>query len=237
MASSSCSAATRRFGTAYYYVVIACLFIAYLVARWILSSAFGRTLLGIRENETRMELLGYNVPAYKTAIFSVCAAMARPSDLNFEVTISPWTNETHRACRFHSDASVAVYLGADDWAGVTVVVGQATRKVTTVAAHRLGNLHDDSHDRTPCADYSDGRSRPGWSKSIPRLACPIRRLSRKWRAWNGVSLARRSRPATRAAFVTLSIGWCPEDSSTCFRMFSRWRRVANERPVHALVSR
>jgi urea transport system permease protein len=64
------------YGTAYYYVVIACLFIAYLVARWILSSAFGRTLIGIRENETRMELLGYNVPAYKTAIFSVCGAMA-----------------------------------------------------------------------------------------------------------------------------------------------------------------
>src|ERR1700753_1421383 len=64
------------YGTAYYYVVIACVFIAYLVARWILSSAFGRTLIGIRENETRMELLGYNVPAYKTAIFSVCAAMA-----------------------------------------------------------------------------------------------------------------------------------------------------------------
>jgi urea transport system permease protein len=64
------------YGTAYYYVVIVCLFVAYLVARWILSSAFGRTLIGIRENETRMELLGYNVPAYKTAIFSVCAAMA-----------------------------------------------------------------------------------------------------------------------------------------------------------------
>src|SRR6201987_2592460 len=64
------------YGTAYYYVVIVCLLIAYLLSRWILSSAFGRTLIGIRENEVRMELLGYNVPAYKTAIFSVCGAMA-----------------------------------------------------------------------------------------------------------------------------------------------------------------
>jgi urea transport system permease protein len=64
------------YGTAYYYVVIACLLIAYLICRWILSSAFGRALIGIRENEVRMELLGYNVPAYKTAIFSVCGAMA-----------------------------------------------------------------------------------------------------------------------------------------------------------------
>lgn len=64
------------YGTAYYYVVIVCLIAAYLIARWILASAFGRTLIGIRENELRMELLGYNVPAYKTAIFAVSGAMA-----------------------------------------------------------------------------------------------------------------------------------------------------------------
>ena len=64
------------YGTVYYYVVIVCLIAAYLIARWILASAFGRTLIGIRENELRMELLGYNVPAYKTAIFAVSGAMA-----------------------------------------------------------------------------------------------------------------------------------------------------------------
>ena len=64
------------YGTAYYYVVIVCLLAAYLIARWILSSAFGRTLIGIRENEQRMELLGYDVAGYKTAIFSVSGAMA-----------------------------------------------------------------------------------------------------------------------------------------------------------------
>jgi ABC-type branched-subunit amino acid transport system permease subunit len=64
------------YGTAYYYVVIAGLLIAYLVARWILASAFGRALIGIRENEQRMELLGYDVAGYKTAIFAICGAMA-----------------------------------------------------------------------------------------------------------------------------------------------------------------
>jgi branched-chain amino acid transport system permease protein len=64
------------YGTAYYYVVIVCLLGAYLIGRWILSSAFGRTLIGIRENEQRMELLGYDVAGYKTAIFSVSGAMA-----------------------------------------------------------------------------------------------------------------------------------------------------------------
>jgi ABC-type branched-subunit amino acid transport system permease subunit len=64
------------YGTSYYYFVIVCLLGAYLVARLILASAFGRALIGIRENELRMELNGYNVPAYKTAIFAVSGAMA-----------------------------------------------------------------------------------------------------------------------------------------------------------------
>ena len=67
---------TPIFGTALYYVVLACLVVCYLVSRWVLSSAFGRVLLGIRENEARIELLGYNAPAYKTAIFALSAAMA-----------------------------------------------------------------------------------------------------------------------------------------------------------------
>ena len=64
------------YGTALYYVVVVCLLGCYLLARWVLASAFGRVLLGIRENEARIELLGYNAPAYKTAIFSLSAAMA-----------------------------------------------------------------------------------------------------------------------------------------------------------------
>jgi urea transport system permease protein len=64
------------YGTPYYYVVIVCVLAAYLVSRWILAGGFGRTLIGIRENEQRMELLGYDVAGYKTAIFAICGAMA-----------------------------------------------------------------------------------------------------------------------------------------------------------------
>jgi branched-chain amino acid transport system permease protein len=64
------------FGTPYYYVVVACLLGSYVLARLILGSRFGRALIGIRENEVRMELLGYNVPALKTAIFAICGGLA-----------------------------------------------------------------------------------------------------------------------------------------------------------------
>jgi len=64
------------FGVPTYYVCAAALLICYLICRWILARSFGRLLVGIRENEARCELMGYNVPALKTAIFTVCAAMA-----------------------------------------------------------------------------------------------------------------------------------------------------------------
>jgi branched-chain amino acid transport system permease protein len=67
---------TQIYGVPFYYLVAALLLLCYLLCRWILGSFFGRVLIGIRENEARVELLGYSAPAYKTAIFTISAAMA-----------------------------------------------------------------------------------------------------------------------------------------------------------------
>jgi branched-chain amino acid transport system permease protein len=64
------------FGLPTYYICAAALLVCYLLCRWILARSFGRVLIGIRENESRCELMGYNVPACKTAIFTISAAMA-----------------------------------------------------------------------------------------------------------------------------------------------------------------
>jgi branched-chain amino acid transport system permease protein len=64
------------FGMPTYYICVAALLGCYLLSRWILARSFGRILVGIRENESRCELMGYNVPACKTAVFSLSAAMA-----------------------------------------------------------------------------------------------------------------------------------------------------------------
>jgi branched-chain amino acid transport system permease protein len=64
------------FGVPMYYIAAVSLLGCYLISRWILARSFGRVLVGIRENEARCELLGYSVPAYKTAIFTISAAMA-----------------------------------------------------------------------------------------------------------------------------------------------------------------
>jgi branched-chain amino acid transport system permease protein len=64
------------FGVPMYYVCAVSLLGCYLISRWLLARSFGRVLVGIRENESRCELLGYSVPAYKTAIFTISAGMA-----------------------------------------------------------------------------------------------------------------------------------------------------------------
>ena len=63
-------------GVPTYYICVVALLGCYLLSRWILARSFGRFLVGIRENEARCELLGYNVPALKTAVFTLSAAMA-----------------------------------------------------------------------------------------------------------------------------------------------------------------
>jgi urea transport system permease protein len=67
---------TSLFGLPMYYIAAVSLLGCYLISRWILARSFGRVLVGIRENEARCELLGYSVPAYKTAIFAISAGMA-----------------------------------------------------------------------------------------------------------------------------------------------------------------
>ncbi|GAA6194317.1 MULTISPECIES: branched-chain amino acid ABC transporter permease [Roseobacteraceae] len=63
-------------GDPYFYVCAVALVIVYLLVTWLLRSSFGRMALGIRENEVRMGLMGYDVAARKTVLFAIGAAIA-----------------------------------------------------------------------------------------------------------------------------------------------------------------
>ena len=63
-------------GDALYYVCAAALLLVFFVVTWLLRSSFGRVAVGIRENETRVALMGYDVRARKTALFAIGAAIA-----------------------------------------------------------------------------------------------------------------------------------------------------------------
>ena len=59
-----------------FYLSTASLLLTYFGLRALLASRFGRTIVGIRENERRAQLLGYDPRAYKLAIFTIGAALA-----------------------------------------------------------------------------------------------------------------------------------------------------------------
>lgn len=63
-------------GDPYFYVCAVALVLVFLLVTALLRSSFGRIAVGIRENETRMSLMGYDVAARKTVLFSVGAAIA-----------------------------------------------------------------------------------------------------------------------------------------------------------------
>ena len=63
-------------GDPYFYVCAVALTLVFLLVTWLLRASFGRIAVGIRENETRMSLMGYDVAARKTVLFAIGAAIA-----------------------------------------------------------------------------------------------------------------------------------------------------------------
>lgn len=60
----------------FYYVVLACLALALFLTGRLVQSRFGHVLMGIRENEARMEAIGFATLRFKLVAFVVAAAVA-----------------------------------------------------------------------------------------------------------------------------------------------------------------
>ena len=54
-----------------YWVALACVMAALLLCRWVVTSPFGLALRGIRDNERRMQTLGYATQRYKLAAYAL----------------------------------------------------------------------------------------------------------------------------------------------------------------------
>lgn len=62
--------------TAFYYVVLAVFALSLLLVYRLINSHFGRVLQAVRENEVRMEAIGYPVFRYKLVCFVIAGALA-----------------------------------------------------------------------------------------------------------------------------------------------------------------
>ena len=59
-----------------FFAALIGLTIAFLLARWIAASSFGVTIRAIRDDEARVDMLGYNVPFIKTVLLVISCLMA-----------------------------------------------------------------------------------------------------------------------------------------------------------------
>lgn len=60
----------------FYIVTVLVLVLIYLLCRWLTTGRFGRLLMAIRDDETRVRFSGYNPTGYKVLVFAISGAIA-----------------------------------------------------------------------------------------------------------------------------------------------------------------
>jgi urea transport system permease protein len=61
---------------AFYEVTIVVLILAYTLCRWLTSGRFGRLLIAIRDDETRVRFSGYDPTGFKVLVFAISGTLA-----------------------------------------------------------------------------------------------------------------------------------------------------------------
>ena len=61
---------------AFYEITIVCLVVTYFLCRWFTHGRFGRLLIAIRDDETRVRFSGYDPTGFKVLVFAVSGAIA-----------------------------------------------------------------------------------------------------------------------------------------------------------------
>lgn len=74
-----------------YLLTMGALIVSYVLCRIVVATRFGRTVIAIRENETRAELLGYDARWYKLGVFTLGGGLAGLGGVLFanSVFVSP----------------------------------------------------------------------------------------------------------------------------------------------------
>ncbi len=60
----------------WYYIAFAALIVVYLICLWLTESRFGKVIKSVRDNEARLQFLGFNPAVFKMAIFCIAGAIA-----------------------------------------------------------------------------------------------------------------------------------------------------------------
>ncbi|MGJ3244962.1 MAG: urea ABC transporter permease subunit UrtC [Elainellaceae cyanobacterium] len=69
-------AGSDRAQFAFYVATVVALALMYVLCRWLTSGRFGRVLIAIRDDESRMRFSGYNPALFKVLVFTISGAIA-----------------------------------------------------------------------------------------------------------------------------------------------------------------
>ena len=122
-------------GLAFYYFVLV-VFLALTLALWIVvRSPFGRALVGIRESERRMEVLGYDTWRYKYVAFVLAGVVAGVSG-NLFVYYNGFVSPAYLSIVFSAMALIMVILG-----GAGTLLGPALGGAVIVLLENVISAH------------------------------------------------------------------------------------------------
>ncbi|MEO0409074.1 MAG: urea ABC transporter permease subunit UrtC, partial [Cyanobacteria bacterium P01_A01_bin.135] len=94
------SAGSDEAQSLFYGLTVAALVLAYVLCRWITSGRFGRLMVAIRDDESRVRFSGYNPTSFKVIVFAIAGALAGVSGALYMIQsgiISPKEMEVARS--------------------------------------------------------------------------------------------------------------------------------------------
>ena len=122
-------------GVRFYYFVLVIVILATAVLWLIVHSPFGRALVGIREIERRMEVLGFNTWAHKYVAFMIAGALAGVAGTVF-VSYNGFVNPAYLSVVFSAMALIMVILG-----GAGTLLGPALGSAVIVFLENIISAH------------------------------------------------------------------------------------------------
>lgn len=96
---------------AFYEATIVCLILVYFLCRWLTQGRFGRLLIAIRDDETRVRFSGYDPTWFKVLVFSISGAIAGISGALYTVQTGIITPSSAMDVAFSIEMVIWVAVG------------------------------------------------------------------------------------------------------------------------------
>jgi branched-chain amino acid transport system permease protein len=122
-------------GVRFYYLVLVVFALTTIFLWHLVRSPFGRALVGIRESERRMEVLGYNTWAHKYVAFVIAGALAGVAG-NLFVYYNGFVSPVYLSVVVSATALIMVILG-----GAGTLLGPALGSAAIVFLENLISAH------------------------------------------------------------------------------------------------